>query len=315
MTTATPADPAGTSVTPLRFGLAGTGYWARTVHAPALTSTAGIELAVVWGRNPDAAGALAADFGATGTSDFDTLLAGVDAVAFAIPPAVQAELAVRAADAGKHVLLEKPIALTDDGADALAGAVAASRVASVVFFTSRFQPDARRWLAEITHAGGWAGGSATWLGTAFSGASPFDTPWRRDFGALWDVGPHVVSLMSAILGPVHDVTADAGRGDLRCLVLHHDGGATSTATLTQGAPEAAAGFWLEVWGEHGVRALPSLADPVGSLRVALAELAANARAGDTAHPCDVAFGRDVTRVLSAAQRYLDDRREHGGYAR
>ncbi len=36
---------------PLRFGLAGTGYWARITHAPALASTAGIELAAVWGRN------------------------------------------------------------------------------------------------------------------------------------------------------------------------------------------------------------------------------------------------------------------------
>jgi predicted dehydrogenase len=315
MTTPTQADPAGTGATPLKFGLAGTGYWAQVVHAPALTSTPGIELAAIWGRNPDAAGALAADSGAATTSDFDAFLAGVDAVAFAVPPAVQAELAVRAAEAGKHLLLEKPIALTDEAADALADAVAARRVASVVFFTSRFQPDARRWLAEITRDGGWAGGSATWLGTSFSGSSPFNTPWRRDFGALWDLGPHVVSLMWAILGPVHDVSADAGRGDLRCLVLHHEGGGTSTATLTQGAPEAAAGFRLEVWGEHGVRALPSLADPVGSLRVAIAELAANARSGRAAHPCDVAFGRDVTRVLSAAERYLDNRRGHEGYAR
>jgi predicted dehydrogenase len=35
---------------PLRFGLVGTGHWARITHAPALASTAGIELAAVWGR-------------------------------------------------------------------------------------------------------------------------------------------------------------------------------------------------------------------------------------------------------------------------
>ncbi len=314
MTTPAPVDPTG-STAPIRFGLAGTGYWARVVHAPALASTPGIELAAVWGRNPDAAGALATDFGATTHRDFDAFLAGVDAVAFAVPPAVQAELAVRAADAGRHLLLEKPIALTDESAAALSRAAAAAGVASVVFFTSRFQPDARSWLDEITRTGGWAGGSAIWLGTAFSGSSPFDTPWRRDFGALWDLGPHAVSLLWAILGPVHDVTADAGHGDLSYLVLHHEGGATSTATLTQAAPRAAAGFRLEVWGEHGISALPGLADPVDALRVALADLVANARSGDTAHPCDVAFGREVTRVLTAAQRHLDARRTHGGYAR
>ena len=35
---------------PLKFGLVGTGYWARIAHAPALASTEGIELAGVWGR-------------------------------------------------------------------------------------------------------------------------------------------------------------------------------------------------------------------------------------------------------------------------
>jgi predicted dehydrogenase len=292
----------------IRFGLVGTGHWARVVHAPALASSPGIELAAVWGRNPDAARALAAEFGAATHSDFDTFLADVDAVAFAVAPAVQAELAVRAAGAGKHLLLEKPIALTEDGADALAGAVAAAGVASVVFFTARFQPDARSWLDEVTRAGGWAGGSAIWLGSAFEDSSPFNTPWRREFGGLWDVGPHVVSLLWASLGPVREVTADRGHGDLSYLVLHHDGGATSMAALTLGAPPAAVSFRLEVWGEHGIATLPGPGDPVAALRIALAELAANARSGDTAHPCDAAFGRDVTHVLAAAQRFLAGRR-------
>jgi predicted dehydrogenase len=313
MTTPGPAGPARSDAAPIRFGLAGTGHWARIVHAPALASTPGVELAAIWGRNPTAAAALAADFGAVASPDFGAFLAGVDAVAFAVPPGVQAELAVQAADAGRHLLLEKPVALTDDAADTLVRAVAAAGVASVVFFTTRFQPDARRWLDEVAQTGGWAGGTATWLGTALSGSSPFDTPWRRDFGGLWDLGPHAVSLLWAILGPVCDVTADAGRGDLRYLVLHHESGATSTATLTLSAPQAAGGFRLEVWGEHGIRALPGPADAVVALRVALTELTASARSKVTAHPCDVAFGRNVTRVLTAAQRYLEDRGGHGAH--
>ena len=181
MTLAGQPASAGSSAAPIRFGLAGTGHWARVVHAPALTSTPGVELTAIWGRNPVAAGALAADFGAAATSDFDTFLASVDGVAFAMPPAAQAELATRAATAGKHVLLEKPIALTDAAADALASAVATARVASVVFFTNRFQPEVRVWLDEVRRAGGWAGGSAIWLGTAFADSSPFDTPWRHVF--------------------------------------------------------------------------------------------------------------------------------------
>jgi predicted dehydrogenase len=300
------AANAGTPRIPIRFGLAGTGYWARVAHARALADTPGIEFAAVWGRNEVAAATLAASFGAAAHSDFDAFLADVDAVAFSVPPEVQGKLALRAANAGKHLLLEKPLALSAEASGALVAAVAAAGVASVVFFTSRFQPDTRAWLDEVTSTGGWAGGDAVWLGSVYSESSPFNTPWRRDKGALWDLGPHVISLLWAILGPVEAVSADAGRGDLTHLVLHHEGRATSTVTLTLGAAEAADGFDLMVWGEHGRASVPQLADDAAvALRVALAELADNARSGRVSHPCDVRFGHAVTQVLVQAQRALD----------
>jgi predicted dehydrogenase len=210
----------------LRFGLVGTGHWARITHAPALASTDGIEFAAVWGRNADAAAGLAADYGATAHHDLTAFLASVDAVAFAVPPDVQAPIAIRAASAGKHLLLEKPIAISAADADALASTVEQARVASVVFFTARFQADTRAWLAGVTATGGWAGGCAVWLGTAWQAGSPFSTPWRRDKGGLWDLGPHLISLLWASLGPVTSVTADPGLADITHLVLHHRGGAT-----------------------------------------------------------------------------------------
>src|SRR6202042_3034558 len=179
-----------TSEPPLRFGLVGTGHWAQVTHAPALASTDGIELAAVWGRDARKAARLAADHGAVACTDFGEFLGRVDAVAFSVPPDVQQELAVRAARAGKHLLLEKPIALSLDAADELAGAVAAAGVASVVFFTARFDPRVRAWLAELAAGGPWLGGTLTWLGTAMDGSSPFNTPWRRDKGGLGGLGPH-----------------------------------------------------------------------------------------------------------------------------
>ena len=300
---------AAPSTRPLRFGLVGTGYWARVVHARALSDTPGIEFTAVWGRNPEAAATLATSFGATGHADFDAFLADVDAVAFSVPPDVQSALAVRAARAGKHLLLEKPLALSIEASDELVAAADSAGVASVVFFTSRFQADTRAWLAEVADAGGWAGGHAVWLGSVYAESSPFNTPWRREKGALWDLGPHVISLLWAILGPVESVTTDTGRGDLTYLVLHHHSGATSTATLTLGAPEPADGFELQIWGDNGRTRMPPLAeDPTLALRVALTELAANARARSTSHPCDVRFGQAVTRVLAQAESGIDARR-------
>src|SRR5580698_2738420 len=182
---------------PLRFGLVGTGYWARVTHAPALACTEGAELTAVWGRDPRAAADLAAEYQATTYHDVSAFLAGIDAVSFAVPPDVQAPIATQAAIQGKHLLLEKPVALTEAAADGLVEAVEEAGVASVVFFTQRFQPDVRAWLAEVAARGGWAGSVSAWLGSAQREANPFNTPWRRDKGALWDIGPHIVSLLWA----------------------------------------------------------------------------------------------------------------------
>lgn len=291
----------------LRFGLVGTGHWAQITHAPALASTDGIEFAAVWGRNTGAAAELAGRHRATAYDDISAFLANVDAVAFAVPPGVQAPIAVRAAEAGKHLLLEKPIAISAADGDALADAVERAGVASVVFFTARFQDDVRAWLAEVTAAGRWAGGCAVWLGSALRTGNPFNTPWRRDKGGLWDLAPHLISLLWASLGPVRSVTAQAGPADVSHLILRHEPGATSTVTITLNAPQSAEFADLFVWGEAGRSAAPvESRQPVTPLRTALTELAANARSGQTSHPCDVHFGRQVGRVLADAQHQIGE---------
>jgi predicted dehydrogenase len=294
----------------MRFGLVGTGHWAKITHAPALASTPGVELAAVWGRDHAAATALAAGHGATAHADFGAFLDNVDAVAFSVPPDVQAPLAVRAAQAGKHLLLEKPIALSVDDADKLVAAVEEAQVASVVFFTWRFNTEIRAWLTDEHARGGWSGegwsgGAAIWLGTSLAAGNPFNTPWRREKGALWDLGPHVVGMLWACLGPVTEVTAVGGKADVAHLVLRHANGVTSTVTTTQSAPEAAEGVTVFVWGEAGRSVMPAeLVDSVAALRTAAAELVAVAAAGRVTHPCDVRFGRDITRVLAEAEAQL-----------
>jgi predicted dehydrogenase len=294
---------------PLRFGLVGTGHWAQITHAPALAAAPGIELAAVWGRSAEAAAALAGRYGASAYSgDVGAFLDAVDGVAFAVPPDVQAPIAVAAARAGKHLMLEKPLATSVAGADEVASAVAGGGVASVVFFTLMFRADIRAWLAEVTARGGWMGGLATWFGSSLEESSPFNTPWRREKGALWDIAPHAVSLLWAALGPVTGVTADAGPADVSHLILHHEGGTSSTVTVSQHGGEAASGFETYLWGPSGRSAVPAgNTDALAPLGTALAELTANIRGGLSAHPCDAWFGRDVGHVISEAQRQIDER--------
>src|SRR3712207_3662034 len=116
----------------------------------------------------------------------------------------------RSAAAGKHLLLEKPIGLSLDEADRVVAAVRSAGVASVVFFTFRFQAGTSTWMAQAARTR-LAGGAGSWL-SALAG-SPFDSAWRREHGALWDIGPHALSLLLPTLGPVVSVQAGAGAGD------------------------------------------------------------------------------------------------------
>jgi len=130
----------------MRFGLVGTGFWARHVHATALDVTADVTFEGIWGRDTLAAQSLAGDYGATAYESFDKMLDAVEAVAFAVPPDIQATEAIQAARRGKHLLLDKPLATGRELADELAEAVTSSGVTTTVFFTARFQPEIASWL-------------------------------------------------------------------------------------------------------------------------------------------------------------------------
>jgi predicted dehydrogenase len=291
----------------MRFGLVGTGPWARLAHGPGLLAAPDAQLVRVWGRDPAKSRELAADLGADAVEDLDALLADVDVVAFAVPPDVQAPLATRAALAGKHLLLDKPVALDPAAADELERAVESTGVASVVFFTDRFVDTTRAWFDGVRRTGGWRGAFYRWFSTLQAPDNPFGgSPWRRERGALWDTGPHALSTLIAALGPVASLTAVAGDGDLVTLVVRHESGATSTVTLSQFAPPAAASFQCTLWGEAGLEPMPPRPDGqlITTYATAAGELVAAAEGGP-ATTADVRLGATITRLLAQAQRQLD----------
>jgi predicted dehydrogenase len=287
----------------MRFGLLGTGFWAKEVHATALAGHSSAELVGVWGRDLAKAKAVGAEFEVPGFADVDELLAQVDAVAIALPPHVQAPLAERAAAAGKHLLLEKPIALDVAAADRVVAAVRDAGVASVVFFTFRFQTQTSTWLTQAARTE-LAGGAGSWLSSI--AGSPFgSSSWRQEHGALWDIGPHALSLFLPALGPVVSVQAGAGLRDTVHLVLTHESGIASTVTLSHTVAPMSTGIEFFVHGDAGrLVLLPETGSAVEAFGTAVDELTAAALTGGT-HPCDVAFGRDVVAVLETAVRALD----------
>ncbi|MBP2475286.1 putative dehydrogenase [Crossiella equi] len=284
----------------LKIGLVGAGPWARNVHGPGIADHPGTRLVSVWARRRAAAEEVAQPLGAEVAGSFAELLSTVDAVAFAVPPAVQGELALEAARAGKHLVLEKPVAGTVDQAARLADQVDARGLVSLLLLTRRYSPEVRDWLAELHRLGGWTGGSVRWLTGAVLGGPYSASPWRQSDGAVLDIGPHAIDLLDAALGPVTDVlAAHRGADDLCHLVLGHEGGASSTLTLSLRLPIQPGVVEIAVYGQHGHRALGSGGFTAQDCFTALLdEFLAMVDSGTTSHPCDVRRGLHLQRVLA-----------------
>lgn len=282
----------------LRVGLVGTGPWARMAHAPILTGGPETTLVGVWGRRPEAAAELASDFGTEAVADYADLLERCDAVAFAVPPEVQAQMALEAAHAGKHLLLDKPVAATAEAAADLAAAVDEVGVSSLVLLTMHFTRAFNAFLDRCS--------SQDLVAVSFEGLNgaflegPFSqSPWRHHGGVLPDVGPHVVSACTALLGPVVDARAASHAGVVR-LELTHESGALSQALLSAHHRGPAVRSLRAVTEDAVLECewTPPDDDLWGTVRRAFTETVSTG----AAHLCDVHRGAELQRVLSLALR-------------
>jgi predicted dehydrogenase len=272
------------------------------VHAPGLADHPATTLSAVWARRPGPARELAETHGAAVAESVDELLDQVDAVAFAVPPAVQGELAITAAKAGKHLILEKPIAADLATAERLADAVSAAGVATLVVLTLRFAAQTREWLADVAGAGEWRGGGARWLSGALLKGPYEGSTWRAVDGALADIGPHVFDLLDATLGTITKVlAAHRSPDDLWQVMFEHMGGATSTATLSLRLPIQPTVAELVVYGERGYRTLGRPDSAKEAYPALLDDFVALVTGGRTDHPCDVHRGLHLQRLMHEAR--------------
>jgi len=141
---------------PLGVGIVGIG-WCAAQHITAFNHNAHAEVRLLCGRDE---GRVRASLerskveapGSRITTRFDDLLESpdIDIVAIATPNHLHAAQAVAAARAGKHILLEKPSALSAVELAAIHDAVSAARVRTIVSFELHYNPYIRfvRWLRE-----------------------------------------------------------------------------------------------------------------------------------------------------------------------
>ncbi|MFC4014894.1 Gfo/Idh/MocA family protein [Nonomuraea purpurea] len=281
---------------PVAVGLIGAGPWAERAHAPMLSKGPHTRLAGVWARRPEAAARL----GAPVFERIEELFDACEAVAFCVPPAVQAELAVRAARAGKALLLEKPLADSLEGAQRVADAVAETGVTSQMALSMRYTAASRAFLARCAEIEP-IGGHAAAISGALLDGHHFATPWRLKRGALLDVGPHVIDLLDAALGPVTGVRAHGDPLGWTGLLLEHEGGAVSEASLCMVAGGERPPSIFAAYGRSGSAVLgPFEDDPKANL---VEEFARTVRQGG-GHPLDAAHGLRLQRIIAQAEAQL-----------
>jgi predicted dehydrogenase len=230
----------------------------------------------------------------------------VDAVAVCVPPALHAPVALAALDAGKHVFVEKPLALTLEECDLLdAAAERAAGLKVVVGFNMRWHRLVRE-AREVLARGRL--GRVKLVRTVFASgmrARPEYPEWRRrresGGGAIFELGTHHFDLVRFMLGQeAREVYASCDETDETSVVtLRTDGGAQVVAALSEGTAE---GHELEFYGERG------------SLRVScyradgIEHLDAGQYAGSPRARMD-----KLTRALRALPRVLAQARRGGDY--
>jgi xylose dehydrogenase (NAD/NADP) len=187
----------------LRWGLLGTARINRRV-IPALRASPANRLVAVASRDPARAAEYATEWGIERAhGSYEALVADpeVDVVYVPLPNHLHAEWTVRAARAGKHVLCEKPLALTVQEVDAVATAARESGVVVTEGFVYRHHPQTLE-VKELVD-GGAVGRVQLVRGTfRFTLDRPNDIRFRPEWGGgcLWDVGCYPLSFTRFVLG-------------------------------------------------------------------------------------------------------------------
>lgn len=250
--------------TPVRFAILGAGMIADYHRAAIASHAPAAELVAVGHHRPERFAELGARFGVPCRSVADTLAdPDVDAVCICTPSGEHAPQTIAAANAGKHVLVEKPMALSLAEADAMIAACNRSGVRLGVALQRRFAPVYQRVHAAI---------AAQALGTLTLGAVtiPYYRPqsyydsaaWRGTWaldggGVLMNQGIHLVDLLVWFMGDptaVQARTATLQRAieveDTLTAMLAFENGALATITATTtawpGLPHR-----IEVYGSAG----------------------------------------------------------------
>ena len=247
------------------WGLIGCGDIARKRVAPALRDLADCELVAVSRADAVRAESFAAEFGARRWhADWRELVGDpeVEAVYVATPVHLHVEQAVAAAEAGKHVLCEKPLALSVAECERMNAAADSSGVLLGVTYYRRFYPAVER-IGEILKSGE-IGVPVVAQMNAFERFDPGPEHPRRWLlekslsggGPMFDFGCHRIEVLLGLFGVAEGVRGLAGNvlfprevEDTACALIRFERGTQAVLSVTHAAREPQ--DTLEIFGSEG----------------------------------------------------------------
>ena len=186
----------------LRWGLIGASRIARSALVPALRA-AGQDVVAVAARDPSRAAEFAADLGMESQPDYEALLADpdIDAIYIALTNNAHLRWTLTALEAGKHVLCEKPLALTAVEVEAMRAAEARSGTVLMEAFCHIFHPRFAD-VVDLVHAGGL--GDLVTIEVSFTNPLPDPTDYRSSRalggGAAYDLMGYCGTLATLVMG-------------------------------------------------------------------------------------------------------------------
>jgi len=188
----------------LRWGVLSTSNIGRVAVNPAIQASSNGELVAVASRNGNAAREFAEESGIPSAyGSYEALLedGGIDAVYNPLPNSLHMEWSIRAAESGKHILCEKPLALNAAQCREMEAAASANGVKLMEAFMYRFHPRTERVL-ELVRAGTVGDLRVIRSTFTFPLTRPDDIRWdpKLGGGALMDVGCYCVNIGRTLAG-------------------------------------------------------------------------------------------------------------------
>jgi predicted dehydrogenase len=177
----------------LRIAVVGCGYWG-SKHVRVLHATDGVEQVALVDASEDRLQNLARNYkSAPRFSSLRSALPHVDAVVVATPPSSHLAVALEAIEAGKHVLVEKPLSPTTAAARRLVSAASEAGVTLMVGHTFEYNPAVWK-LRELV--------SARELGEVYyiDSARLNLGLYQNDVNVILDLAPHDISIINHVLG-------------------------------------------------------------------------------------------------------------------